>query len=106
MRTFVTLTCGHVSEYVARVFALGDERMCIRCNRVGRITQIDAQYRYQCKTCRSGRSYGMSKLTMEREADAHMRRSPSHTVQLLAGDAVIGIRAGKILQKPLDFPPY
>lgn len=104
MRIFVTLECNHVNEYVDRDFSVGDERMCTRCNRVGRIVQIDAQYSYNCATCHTGRSYGMSLLTCERGAGAHIRKYPDHTVQLRAGIKILRILTGKISQKPFDIP--
>lgn len=106
MRTFVTLSCGHVNEYDNRKFELFDERMCSRCNQVGFITQIDAQYRISCKTCRYGASFGMSRLKADLAASAHLRRKQGHTVQILAGESLLVVVSSKRFEQTLDLPPF
>lgn len=99
------LECGHL-------LATGETKRemlyCVMCNEIKHIVGQTLGYSAQCLDCSFRRLYGLARLTAYRAADAHLTRYPFHTLAVRKGRLIENVvrRSEKILELPLDKPPF
>lgn len=83
----IVLSCSHVNTYPKPNPIIGQEVWCRKCNDYRSVTEAaNSPFHVKCRDCTMGGRFGSDGLTAGRRAASHLRKRPSHTVDVYQGE--------------------
>lgn len=106
--TVVRLSCNHAIYEWADAM-LGELLWCRHCHKDRPVAELNAPYRWTCKTCHTGRRCGAALLTALHGLDRHCRSHPTHVGVVMSGEVTVSTTVPRLEKLPFgvaDDPPY
>jgi hypothetical protein len=99
----VLMNCAHTRMFSTkgRKPATGEQIYCFQCGKESLIIASVKGWLASCKDCIYRKETGASESNANRAATLHMRRYPSHTVQLLFDNEVRRTRMVEAVELPM-----
>jgi hypothetical protein len=85
----VMLSCRHIVTFREPAPVMGDVVYCVKCNRDVTAVEAPDEWRTKCRACPYARPYGAAKLAAGQAAMRHIRKKPTHVVDIINGRIVV-----------------